>query len=390
MAKKRERLKRVRASAGLTQEEVAYRLGVDKSTVWRWEAGASQPEAWQQPRLAKLLRISRGQLIDLIAESLSQPRHSPAAHTLQRRAGRGRVGSEVVEELSDRVLALADCYEAQPSTSLLAAASQCHALITGLLQQVGNDRQGRELHRVATESAMLLSQLVWDGSARRDSTGAVAYCDEAIGHANEIGDQVAAAKAELRKAYVCLYGGADTRNPAIGLTLAQRAAEQGKDSSPAFSGVALLHVGEAFAMLGEYRQCERALSDADYAFTQIPDDDPAADWFSPTQFGRLAGSCYLSLANPERAEILLTEAAAQLGDRPKSCSLVLGNLALARLRQRQLDGATETLHEAIDLLEQSRGGGGMTVVFSAVRELYQWRSEPAVQDVQDRALALMS
>lgn len=237
---------------------------------------------------------------------------------------------------------------------------------------------------------MLLSQLVWDASARRDSRGTVAYCDEAISHAREIGDQVAAAKAELRQAYVCLYGGSGSRNPATGLALAQHAAEQGQAASPAFSGVALLHVGEAFAMLGEYRQCERALSDADSAFTQIPDDDPAADWFSPTQFGRLAGSCYLSLANPERAEALLAETASQLGDRPKSQSLVLGNLALSRLRQRQLDGATGTLHEAIDLLEQSRGGGGMTVVFSTVRELYPWRSEPAVQDVQDRVLALMS
>jgi hypothetical protein len=77
-------------------------------------------------------------------------------------------------------------------------------------------------------------------------------------------------------------------------------------------------------------------------------------------------------------------------DRPKSRSLVLGNLALARLRQRQLDGATQTLHQAIDPLEQSRGGGGMTVVFGAVRELYPWRQESAVRDVQDRVLALMS
>ena len=69
---------------------------------------------------------------------------------------------------------------------------------------------------------------------------------------------------------------------------------------------------------------------------------------------------------------------------------VLGNLALAYLRQRQLDAATATLHEAIDLLEASRGGAGLTVVFSAGRELYPWRAEPAVHDVQDRLLALVA
>jgi hypothetical protein len=79
-----------------------------------------------------------------------------------------------------------------------------------------------------------------------------------------------------------------------------------------------------------------------------------------------------------------------LNARPKTRSLVLGNLALAYLRQRQLDAATATLHAAIDLLEASRGGGGLTVVFSAGRELYPWRAEPAVHDVQDRLLALVA
>jgi hypothetical protein len=54
------------------------------------------------------------------------------------------------------------------------------------------------------------------------------------------------------------------------------------------------------------------------------------------------------------------------------------------LRQRQLEAATSTLHEAIEVLADTRGGGGLTVVFSAVRELYPWRQEQAVHDVQDR------
>jgi hypothetical protein len=48
------------------------------------------------------------------------------------------------------------------------------------------------------------------------------------------------------------------------------------------------------------------------------------------------------------------------------------------------------LHRAIDLLEVSRGGGGLNVVSTAVRELRPWRQEPVVQDVQERLLALMT
>jgi hypothetical protein len=53
----------------------------------------------------------------------------------------------------------------------------------------------------------------------------------------------------------------------------------------------------------------------------------------------------------------------------KSRAIVLGNLSLAHLRQGELDAAAATLHEAIDVVEQTRGGGGLNVVFDAGREL---------------------
>jgi hypothetical protein len=48
------------------------------------------------------------------------------------------------------------------------------------------------------------------------------------------------------------------------------------------------------------------------------------------------------------------------------------------------------LHRAIDLLEVSRGGGGLNLVSAAVRELHPWRHEPLAQDVNERLLALMT
>jgi tetratricopeptide (TPR) repeat protein len=153
--------------------------------------------------------------------------------------------------------------------------------------------------------------------------------------------------------------------------------------------LAQLHAAEAFAMLSEYRRCEQALSAAETALTRMQSDDLVAV-FSPAQFGRLTGSCYLFLGHPEKAEEFLTGTVELLNDRPKTRSLVLGNLALSLIRQRQLEAATHRLHEAIDLLEQSRGGGGMMVVFSAARELYPWRHEAPVQDIHDRLLGLMA
>ncbi|RSM56542.1 hypothetical protein DMB66_34070 [Actinoplanes sp. ATCC 53533] len=62
---------------------------------------------------------------------------------------------------------------------------------------------------------------------------------------------------------------------------------------------------------------------------------------------------------------------------------MLGDLALASIQRRDIDAAVGRLHQAIDVVEQTRGGG-------AARELRPWRDEPAVQDMNDRLLALMA
>jgi hypothetical protein len=60
-------------------------------------------------------------------------------------------------------------------------------------------------------------------------------------------------------------------------------------------------------MLGERRKCEKALEAADVQFAQIQPGDPAIDLFSPTQPGRLAGSCYLFLRDAKGAAAILEE-----------------------------------------------------------------------------------
>ena len=69
---------------------------------------------------------------------------------------------------------------------------------------------------------------------------------------------------------------------------------------------------------------------------------------------------------------------------------MLGNLALALIRQGDLDEAAGRLQEAIDVIELNRGGGGLNIVFSAGREMRPWRAVPVVQDACDRLLSLMA
>src|SRR5262245_48436280 len=66
VAGRRERLKKARKAAGLTQEELAYRVGVDRSTVGRWEAGENEPQPWLRRKIAQHLGVTPAHLDALL------------------------------------------------------------------------------------------------------------------------------------------------------------------------------------------------------------------------------------------------------------------------------------------------------------------------------------
>ena len=68
-------------------------------------------------------------------------------------------------------------------------------------------------------------------------------------------------------------------------------------------------------MLGDHRDCEQALGAADAQFGQIQPGDPAIELFSPTQPGRLAGSCYLFLHDAKTAVAILDGQPAHCGQK---------------------------------------------------------------------------
>ena len=70
---RRDRLVRRRKALGLTQEDLAALLKVDRSTVVRWERGETEPIPWQRPRLAKALKVTADRLTELL-DAASSPR----------------------------------------------------------------------------------------------------------------------------------------------------------------------------------------------------------------------------------------------------------------------------------------------------------------------------
>jgi transcriptional regulator with XRE-family HTH domain len=66
MVVKRCAFARARKAAGYTQEGLAERLGVDRTTVARWELGEYEPQPWQRPRIAEAFGLSLGECNELL------------------------------------------------------------------------------------------------------------------------------------------------------------------------------------------------------------------------------------------------------------------------------------------------------------------------------------
>ncbi|SCL16222.1 DNA-binding transcriptional regulator, XRE-family HTH domain [Micromonospora nigra] len=387
MALKRHRLAARRKTVGHTQESLAEKLGVDRTTVVRWERCESEPQPWVRPRLADALRVSPDELGTLLAETQdAESRHSDRLAVALKKPR--TVDLAAVAHLKQELDRLIDSYDVRPSVALLPDASRLHSDVRFLRKHAAGDAVRRALRNVEAAASIFMGQLVWDVSQRRNSQTALSYFDQAAYTAQQNRDAEAESQARLRQSYVTLYSECE---PKSGLAQARRAAQLASQcGSHSLSALALLHVGEANAMMGERSACERALSQAESHLSRTEPKDPAKALISAGQLQRLAGSCYLSLGEPKRAQSLLGAIPAAIQDRRKSHAIALANLALTHVRQREIDGATETLHQVIDSIEQTRGGGAVNVLFTANRELQPWRDRPDVQEVMDRTFALMS
>ncbi|MEU8006952.1 helix-turn-helix transcriptional regulator [Catellatospora sp. NPDC049111] len=78
-AARRTALIRRRTAQGLSQERLAEQLGVDRTTIARWESGTSTPQPWQRPNLAQALGVTLAECDALLV--LAPP--TTAATTVQ-------------------------------------------------------------------------------------------------------------------------------------------------------------------------------------------------------------------------------------------------------------------------------------------------------------------
>jgi transcriptional regulator with XRE-family HTH domain len=73
VALRRLRLIQRRKALGYTQEQLAARLGCERTTVIRWERAETEPQPWLRPRLAQALQLTAAELGGLLTDIADVP-----------------------------------------------------------------------------------------------------------------------------------------------------------------------------------------------------------------------------------------------------------------------------------------------------------------------------
>ena len=368
----RERLGKSQYALAEALQEASRRSdGVpDRTMVARWETGRRIPTPYWRAHLAAVLQLPVVAL-DRAAAAAKARRasdthqatdHDSAIRMRHVLAHPSTVDLVSVAHLREQVRRLDEQYDRTPSTALIPEAGQYLGQISFLGAHARRSYVRRELHAAEADAATLMGQLVWDASQRRDHDTADAYFDQAIRRPRSTATRQPKDSLCFARASWLSTGGEIRRT---GLSLTQQTAHTTAPASRVLTGLATLHIAEAHAMLSDRRACKKALDAASGQFAQIQPGDPAIDLFSPTQPGRLAGSCYLFLHDAHAATAILESTAQALRDHSKSQAVVLGNLALGYIRLGQLDAGVARLNAAIDVTERHRGGAGLTIICAA-------------------------
>jgi transcriptional regulator with XRE-family HTH domain len=286
MATRRRRLVQRRKAVGFTQESLAHALGVERTTVARWESGHNEPHPWIRPKIAAALRIPLDELDDLLAgtdaesgtEVATSKRRAFVAGglaTLSLALTRGD-GAHVTPELAVDMQRVSACLRRAYRT---APAQQLYSSVHNHMQLVLSLRPGDQASAVRPQMLVATGEMAavcavilgldmgqWHASAP--------YLDLAHRAATETANPELTAVVLATRAFHAAYGLHDHK---LGLELAQAAVTAAqRGASHVTSGWVAAVESERQADMGAEAASRRALDRARSALDRPLDDRPSS------------------------------------------------------------------------------------------------------------------
>jgi transcriptional regulator with XRE-family HTH domain len=311
VAIRRDALAARREALGFTQETLAHELGVELSTVGRWERGTLMPQPWRRPGLARALTLSLEDLDVLLNPPRRTSRGELSGHGIGAAGGSEparprppvRLAAESADYLDELMVYLREQWHALVRTDnllgprfALAGVRDHIAIIEELLPVTSGSRRGELVALAATyaESAAWLQEDAGQMSA------ATYWVGRAMEWAHEAGDDLLLAWTLFRRSQ---HAAASGDAPAT-LSLARAAGRDGDRLPNPMRAAILQQEAHGYALAGEEVISHRTL-DAAHQWAALDNVGEAREghgsFCSETYLELQRAHCWTELGKPHRA-----------------------------------------------------------------------------------------
>lgn len=377
-----------RKVVGCSQEGLAHTLGVDRTTVGRWESGKTVPQPPLRPHLAEALQVDLAELDALVAQSKTTPQESVGSSPSDHH-GSGDIDDMMRREFL-RVIAVTGALAALPL-------DEAEALVEGVHRRESDDflrmnshlwqvfqlaRSKGSVYPIVREQLAVLNKML-DG--RSDGKVGALCC--AAGDLFQLAGELAfdnnrytdaaasytlAASASKDAGSFDLWACALVRHSYISvselqykeaagiLSVAERVAKRGDSSLSTRHWVASVQA-QAYGGLGDFSACERALEEAEKV---IDLGGPAQNggWlrFDGERLAEERGARYVQLGRLDLAETVLMsvldEGSLAHGQSFRRRGVVLADLAAIGAKRRDPEQVVTFGRKALQLARESSSG----------------------------------
>lgn len=352
MAGRRDALAGARRAAGLSQEELAHRVGVDRATIQRWERGTTTPQPQHRRELAGALGLTADDVGRVVDTATATPAAAPSgtdevdALELVHRATASDVTTVTLDLLDAAVDDLASSYATTPPAVLLDRVRAHLRHVGALLEGRASLSHRRRVVVAGGWLSLLAGTLHVDLEQRAPALARLRAADALAREAGH--DAVRAWVLETRAWQVLIVGDYEQ---AVQLSRGAR------HLAPAGSSVAIQSAaqeGRAHARLGDRRATTQAVGTVNRMACPLPvPDRPEHHYrYDPGKAISYTATTLSWVGDPAavdhaREVIARLEPGDVHGGRPRRLAVARLDLALALIGQGEVEEAADSALVAI-------------------------------------------